>query len=432
MSHFGILCPPTPGHLNPLATLGRSLFRRGHRVTMFQLPDLRSRVEREGLEFWPLGRGHAEAGELAAAIERLGLLSGLSALRFTIRSAMRLAALVLDSAPAALREARIDLALIDQNEPAGATVAQYLGVPFVSVAAALPLNREPDVPPPFVMWPHQTSLWGRIRNRVGYAIADRLLAPFHHVLNAQRRNWRLPPLRTPDDSFSSLAQLSTMPETFDFPRRALPACFHYMGPFTDYARPPVPFPWERLDGKPLVYASFGTLQNRRQERFRTVAAACADLGVQLVLSSGGSEVALNGLRGSPVVVPYAPQLELLARSRIVVTHGGLNTVLEALSAGVPLLAIPIANDQPAVSSRVLHSGAGSVVPLRDLSAKRLRTSLEQVLGSESYRNRSLQFKYEIAQAGGVERAADLIEQALRTGTPVLRSNVLKRAERAHT
>src|SRR5690348_9064942 len=97
--HFGILCPPTPGHMNPLAALGRSLCRRGHRVTMFQLPDLRARVEAEGLAFAALGEGKAENGELAAEIRKLGELSGLSALRFTIQCAVKLSSLVLDTAP---------------------------------------------------------------------------------------------------------------------------------------------------------------------------------------------------------------------------------------------------------------------------------------------------------------------------------------------
>ena len=63
--------------------------------------------------------------------------------------------------------------------------------------------------------------------------------------------------------YERLAQICQFPEGFDFPRRELPGCFHYVGPLHDAAdRPQVPFPYDRLDGRPLVYASLGTIQNR--------------------------------------------------------------------------------------------------------------------------------------------------------------------------
>src|SRR5438270_3704418 len=151
MSHLGFFCPPTSGHIYPMAALGRVLRSRGHRVTMFQLPDLRDRIEAEGLGFLPLGEGFAESGELAAAVAQLGKLSGLAAVRFTIRSAKRLARLTLDTAPAAICAARLDMAVIDQNEPAAASVAEHLKLPFLSVAH-LPLNREAAIPPVFASW----------------------------------------------------------------------------------------------------------------------------------------------------------------------------------------------------------------------------------------------------------------------------------------
>src|SRR6202012_5644937 len=124
------------------------------------------------------------------------------------------------------------------------------------------------------------------------------------------------------------------------------------------------FPWERLDGRPLVYASLGTLQNGSEMLFRTIAEACDGLGGQLVLSLGGGmePKRLGHLRGDPVVVRYAPQLELVRRAAAVITHAGLNTVLETLAQGVPLICIPLGNDQPGVAARVAAHQAGIVVP----------------------------------------------------------------------
>ncbi len=69
----------------------------------------------------------------------------------------------------------------------------------------------------------------------------------------------------------------------------------------------------------------------------------------------------------------------MKRAAVVVTHAGLNTTLESLAEGVPLVAIPQGNDQPGVAARIAHHNAGVVISLRKLSAKRLRSAIEAVL-----------------------------------------------------
>jgi zeaxanthin glucosyltransferase len=408
MSHFAILCPPSPGHLNPMATLGRALKARGHRVTALHLPELRQCMEKEGLEFIPLGDDIIKTGEFSEALDRLSRLTGLQALRFTIQCAVKLARLVLRDAPQLLCTAGFDMALVDQNEPAGASAAQRASIPFINVAH-LPLNRESAMPPPFVPWPYQDTLPSRIRNWAGYWVADLLIQPLTSVLNDQRRKWKLPILRSPNDSFSELAQITTLPKAFDFPRHHAPACFHYVGPFIDQSRTGVPFPWDMLDSRPLVYASFGTILNGREEAFEAVASACEPLGVQLVMSAGGRDLPARDWPGSAIVVRYAPQLEMLKRCSLFITHAGLNSVLESLSAGIPMVAVPITNDQPAVAARLQRSGAGKVVPIGRLSTERLRTAITAVLGDETHRVSALRLQSEIRAAGGVARAADIIE-----------------------
>ena len=63
-------------------------------------------------------------------------------------------------APEAVRNARVDALLVDQTEPAGGSVAEHLGIRFVTICNALALNREPDVPPPFTSWSYRRNVWG--------------------------------------------------------------------------------------------------------------------------------------------------------------------------------------------------------------------------------------------------------------------------------
>jgi MGT family glycosyltransferase len=174
------------------------------------------------------------------------------------------------------------------------------------------------------------------------------------------------------------------------------------------------FEWDRLDQRPLVYASLGTLQNRSWEIFRIIADACADLNVQLVISLGGGleRERLGTLRGNPIVVSYAPQLEIIQRAAVVITHAGLNTVLESLAQGVPLVCIPLANDQPGVASRVAARGAGVVIPPQRLKVDRLRTAVRAVLMEGSYRSAARKVQAAMSQIDGLGRAADIVEDAL--------------------
>jgi MGT family glycosyltransferase len=182
----------------------------------------------------------------------------------------------------------------------------------------------------------------------------------------------------------------------------------------------VPFPYERLDGRPLIYASMGTLQNRLLHVFEAIAGACAGLDAQLVISLGGSAApeSLPPLPGSPIVVGYAPQLDLIEKASLVITHAGLNTTMETLGQGVPMVAIPVANDQPGVAARIAHAGAGLVVPLKGLNADRLRRAVQRVLSEPGFAEHARRLQDAIRRAGGADRASELIERAIASGQPV--------------
>ena len=177
------------------------------------------------------------------------------------------------------------------------------------------------------------------------------------------------------------------------------------------------FPWSRLDpDRPLVYASMGTLQNGVLRTFRVIAEACAGLDLQLVISLGGGQDPAR--RGPPRRSGrgwVCTQLELIRLSALTISHGGLNTALESLAQGVPLVVLPVAYDQPGVGARVEWSGVGRSIPIGRLTVDRLRDAVRTVLGDPAYRERAGQLRTSIEVADGLNRAADLIEGAFGTG-----------------
>ena len=420
--HIGLACPELSGHLNPMTTLGRELVRRGHRVTIVARPDGEAEAVAAGLGFAAIGGGQFPRGAIAAQAKALGGMTARKALRFTV-DMMRLAAeATLRDLPAVCREVGIEGLLVDQVNPAAGTVAEIEGLPFVKVANALALNRDPACPPAVLPWRYRPGPLGRLRNAAGNWFLHRVTAPVRDTINAHRVRHGLA-TRTGEQNPAFLAEIAQQPAFFDFPRARPEPRLHFTGPWHAAGGGDVPFPWERLDGRPLVYASLGTLQNRLAEMFATIAEAVAPLDAQLVITLGSADqdVAPIAARcpGNPVIVPVAPQLQLLDRATLAITHAGLNTALESLARGVPMVAIPITNDQPGVARRLEWLGLAEVVLPRQLTAARLREAVERVLGDPGYRTRARQRAAEIAALDGVCRAADIVEQAFRTRAPVL-------------
>lgn len=421
MTHFGIICPPYPGHLHPHCALGRELQKRGHHVTVLQLSDLELKVRSEGVDFAEIGRTLYQPGMLAETFQQLAQLNEIQALQYSVEFCRLMAEIICQDAPGAIAAAGIEALIVDQLEPVGETIAEHLDLPFVTISCGQAIYRRADVPPFFTSWSYQNTTWAKLRNQIAYAILDRSCQPILQVINHYRQQWHLSPYPHIYASNARLAQISQQPEAFEFPIFDRPANLHYVGPLRNESPQTIPFPFEKLTGQPLIYASLGSVQNRKQDGFKSIAAACEGLDVQLVITHGGgmSDEAVRSLPGSPLVVNYAPQRDVLARASLTITHGGLNTVLDSLSFGVPLVAIPITFEQPGNAARIRYTKTGEVLPVSRLNVSKLRSTIQRVLTESSYTENAQRMQQAIAQAGGVNRAADLIEQVLQIAPSAL-------------
>jgi MGT family glycosyltransferase len=258
------------------------------------------------------------------------------------------------------------------------------------------------------------SYFDRVKNAALQLSMFKMNGPICHKLDGFRRDHGMGRVRDIQNEFPPQAHITQLPACLDHPRSTLPNNFYYAGPFVDEtARPVVEFPWNRLDGRPFIYASLGTVKkNGHLSVFRLIAEACKGLDLQLVISLGDRYEPEIGdeLPGNPLVVRYAPQLELLKRAKLVITHGGPNTVFEALMEGKPMIAIPMAHDQPAIADRLARLKVAEVLRIENLSAMQLRLALEKLLYDASYSNAAMEVGARIRSERGLERATEIIER----------------------
>jgi len=322
MAHIGIICVPATGHLNTFTPLGYELKQRGHQVTLIGTLDAKEKTEAAGLSFIAYAEEDCPLGFTPDSLVRMGKLSGLDALRYSIELLQQSVITMTQAGLEVIRKAKIDLLLIDQASFGAASVADFLGIPFITVTSALMFNREDTVPPFSLGWFYSRSPWAKFRNKLGYKFLDSLVKKLSETINDQRRSLNLPLFTHPHDSYSKIAQICRQPAEFEFPRLELPDCFHFTGAFhSPLTRTSVSFPYEKLNGKPLIYASMGTIQNRLLGIFNQIAEACQDLDAQLIISLGGSAepASLPAFAGEPIVVKYAPQLEILQKARLTIS-----------------------------------------------------------------------------------------------------------------
>jgi len=404
---LGFICPNAQGHLNAMTALARQLQSRGHDVVFLYSSGA------GGLPFVP----GPDKDHFDENIGEASKMQGEDALKFGMRLLMTQTEAILRSLPAIVQANGVDALLLDTVQYYIELGPMKLGMPYIHVSAALHRDYSGYTPPHFSDWPHETTPAALARNREGVAQWAKIVGEANAGVRAYAEKARLK-IHWEDlgSTLSPLALISQTPRAFDFESSHWPQQFHHTGPFhNDKGRAKIDFPWERLTGEPLIYASMGTILNGRSDVFRTIVAGVAKhKDLQLVLSVGAQVdlEQIGPIPGNAIVVKRAPQLELLKQASVCITHAGLNTVLESLAQGVPQVAIPIAFDQPGVAARIAHKQTGVVTTLDKLTTDHLSTLVGEVLNDATYRNNARKLQKAIAEANGLSVAADLVEESL--------------------
>ncbi|MFD2190957.1 glycosyltransferase [Pistricoccus aurantiacus] len=420
--HIGVIAPALPSHFSALQALACELIERGHRVTFLHQPEASRWLSDSRIGFQPLGESSHPPGSLDETLRLAANPGGPLGLKRLIQDMSRTTEMLCREVPRAIETLQIDALLCDQMEAAGGLVGEAMGLPYISVACALPINREPGLPLPVMPMSYQDD---PRRQRI-YAgserVYDDLMKPHRRVVARHAAAFGLSPRDGLHECLSPYAQISQTVSGFDFPRRALPKNFYHVGPLraapTEEPDLDIPIAQDR----PLVFASLGTLQGHRFGVFRRIARACRRIEVQLLLAHCGglnsNQEQVLEREGATWVRDFVPQRAALARANAVVSHGGLNTVMDALLAHTPILVLPLAFDQPGVAARVVHAGVGLKASARFSNQRALSDKLETLLTYSRFAHPLERLSDEVKAAGGAPRAATIVEKVI-DGDPAI-------------
>lgn len=392
MATVFFLSLPSHGHINPTLPVVAELVRQGEQMVYYATEAFRAKIEATGATFRPYGWG-SNFDPSSDVGGPFGLMA---------RSIEATEQLLPDLVHAIAVE-QPDYLLIDSLGVWGTLVAQKLKLPTValystfalnsSVMGALQRSKAPKPSPRDIV--KGLPLLLRYLNtgwRINRQYGVRTPGPIKFFVNQQALN-----IVFTSREFQPAAQ------TFD-------ARFAFVGPSVAARHEIVPFPWEQLDQRPLIYISLGTIFNNVADFYRTCFAAFADSPYQVVMSIGSNvdEQTLGPPPDNFIVRRYVPQLEILARAALFITHGGMNSVSEALLEGVPLLVVPQIGDQFFVAQRVTNLGAGWSLATGQLRPEQLNALAARILSDSRFKAAAQRIGQSLKAAGGYQQAAAII------------------------
>ncbi len=311
------------------------------------------------------------------------MLRGLSRFRFLWEEVLiPLAESMIDGVERAVEEFEPAVVVADREALAGALVARRFHLRWATSATS---------------WVALADPFGGFR-RVGEWVVDRLAR--------LQQEAGLVPVDWPDRSPDLILVYATRALIGDVP---LPAACRLVGPALVGRVERTPFPWSELRDGPRILASIGTVNPGANTWFvPTVLEALDDASWQAVL------VAPMELVPHPppnvLVRPYVPQLSVLDTMNAVLCHAGANVTCESLSRGLPLVVVPIKDDQMHIAGDVVRAGAGIRARFGRVTPHELRTAVETVLTDPSYREAAGRIRTSFEEAGGAVAAADALER----------------------
>jgi MGT family glycosyltransferase len=382
-------CIPAYGHTNPTIEVVRELTRRGHEVRYYSFEEFREKIEGAGADFVACD---AYLPAIDAKSERR--LRKVSTTEMSVQSFRAVAALdpVISQDVASWRP---DVLVTDSACFWGKLAALKFDLPWVCSTTTFAFNGDSS----------------KYMSQSASEIADM-------VLGLPRMNREIRKLRDlgyhvksaldivqnkPDDNTIVYTSRTFQPcsETFDA------AHYRFVGPSVRDVEP------QSKAGRPLVFASLGTVINDRPGFYRALIEALRDEDVDLLISCGKAfdPACLGEIPANVRVEHYVDQMEVLSRTSLFVTHCGMNSASEGMWMAVPELLFPLTGEQRAVARRVAEVGAGTLLDEGDAKdSMRLKAAVLSALVDEGISAGAARMRDDLRSCAGPIGAADFIEQ----------------------
>lgn len=382
---------PYHGHVNPTLPLMRELVARGDEVAYFSTPGFEARIRAAGASY----RGYSD----------LSAFDETRSETHTIHQGALLAKavhLLLPEALAAVEKERPDYVMFDMSAAWGSIAARRYGIPSVA------------------SFPHMPFYWRTVVNdsRVFRKFVASVRPGSGHYRELQRqvrKSVRDHKLRSVAEAnvLSSSAELNIVFLTRYYQpyQSHFDESYVYVGPTIETDRREEPMAIAKQPGQRLIYIAVGTVYKANLEFFRACMEALADPTIAVILSVGRAvdPASLGAVPANFTVAQYVPQLQVLREADLFISHGGMNSINEAVAYGVPMVLVPNTIEQTINAARVEELRCGIYLDHAQLSVETLRTAVDRALNQPEVSSGLAALKRSFDETGGAPLAADAID-----------------------
>ncbi len=374
------------GHINPTLPLVKELAERGEDVWYFCADAFAEKVRAAGAHF-------ISSGEAMEDFYRRYRPTGNHPFYTLIEYIANMDRVLIPSVLEKTRGMKFDYMVYDAMLGGGKILGAKMSLPAICSCSSFAMNRLPVPESMLIPGSHPQ------------------LDAFYEVLRQTYEEWGAAVPGVLDVFFKKGdINLVYTSKLFQPDAGSYDESFRFVGPSIRQREEPNDFPLEKILGKKTIYISLGTINTRHADFYQRCMDALAEYDGPVVLSVGNKTdpASFHAIPANFIVRSTVPQLEVLQNAVLMISHGGLNSVSEALYYGVPVLSVPTANDQFLVTRQLTSVGAGFGIKMEEATATLLQDSMQRILSDPGFRQAAKTIGNSFREAGGYQAAADAV------------------------
>ena len=424
------------GHVLGTFNLAKQLRSRGHEIAYLSIPDFKELIENQSFRFVPFAEDIMPAG-----FNNRSFSGYWSRRRYNESIFSRYMEKLTDGTlDRALQSVKPDLLICDPFLSYVAIRAISLGIPAMHLFSSLFLYENPEIPPvitymfprsriaTLMAWKYMFLRFFFFKKLKNIFTAEfRHPARMHHLVDAYlqvARKSGFPCIKDRTYRLNEIGFNLAVPDivlctrAFQFPGN-IPKQRIYLGNFVDYGRKDSQIELN-LDDRPVIYCSLGTAASTYpySDRFYGAVRKAGEMrrDWQFVLQISDEKKIRNYESTENLqILKWVPQLFLLKRASVTVTHGGLNSIMECVNSGVPMVIVPGLRDQPGNAARAVYQNIALTAKMRDIEPSRLAGLIAEAMDSREIKAGLKRMKEMIEHENGLAESVSFIESYATSG-----------------
>lgn len=364
---------PYAGHTNPTLPLAKALVQRGHKVTYINAEEFRHKIEITGAEFIPYQN---------YPVSPTAQQKKTKCFRAAFDTAIHL-------------EQKFDLLIYEMLFYPGIKVAEKLGIPCVRQFSQPAWNEKTLSG---ATWFFKAACW---------------LIDIQVMGNKKAKYMELTNKTLGEAIINDKPSLNIVyvPQAFQSDRESFGTDYLFTVPEHSFYSTSQKIPFEEMQS-PIVYISLGSIISNRGFYKRCIR-ALGGKELSVILNTGKvNPETLGKIPSNIYAYSFVPQMDVLQHADVFLTHCGMNSVNEAMTYGVPMIAMPIINDQISNANRIVELGIGKRLRFFPSSGRQLYEAVKTICSDKNIRSRSIEMQSLLKTETTLDEVVNRVEKLL--------------------